>query len=137
MFQSESAETSITISDMNAITTLTLLIFLYSGDLAEYTDDYIAKQVYDAATKYEMSTLKTKCISYLHSNMTKENVSGILLFADEKNETELYQNALKFLDSCNDEVFTTNGWKLLFEYNPHLAAKCLQELLMMRKSCKR
>ncbi|GIY38829.1 speckle-type POZ protein [Caerostris extrusa] len=98
----EKAQDSIDIEDVDADTVRRMLLYMYS-DACEDLQWESASQLYAAADKYQILSLKEECSSFLMSNLDTANACDALMIADLHNDEHLKLNQIycsNDLDSC-------------------------------------
>lgn len=123
----ESAQNAVTISDTEPAVFGELLRYIYTGQVNELSA--MAFQLYAAADKYELISLKTLCREAIMSGLTLENVAETFKFADVYSDDGLKKCAIKFLSSGRAiGVTETAGWKDLAATNLPLAWQVIEAM---------
>ncbi|GFU31835.1 TD and POZ domain-containing protein 5 [Trichonephila clavipes] len=112
----------VNIDDLDDDTIQRMLLYIYTAELQDLQWDS-ACNLYAAADKYEILSLKSECFSFLKDNLTQDNACNLLIFANkhlDENLNSLIQDYI--LNHKN--IFHSDEWKHLMETNLQLAA-CL------------
>ncbi|GBN99844.1 Speckle-type POZ protein-like B [Araneus ventricosus] len=96
------------------------LLYLYSDQLEELEWDD-ALQLYKAADKYAVISLKDKCSAFLKSNLNLENVCEALMLSDMHQDRDLKKLALNLMLKNANVIFKSEEFKLLAKANSKLA----------------
>ncbi|XP_035210635.1 uncharacterized protein LOC118184981 [Stegodyphus dumicola] len=99
-----------TISDVDPEVMDEMLLFMYSGNLEKPLEE-TAMKLYAAADKYDVVALKQKCLFFLKSNTTVQNVCSVLQLSHMYNDDEWHKAALEFFAAHVAEVLSTDEWK--------------------------
>ncbi|XP_035222825.1 speckle-type POZ protein-like [Stegodyphus dumicola] len=141
MFDSQMMESKtncVTISDVDSWVINKMFLFLYSGNFdpsREYmTETMDVMELYAAADKYDIPTLKKKCASYLKSNLSVQNVCKVLQLADVHSDDDLYESVFEFISAHAEEIFSTCEWKEISKNN--ICAKLLAKAIIRKNSAK-
>ncbi|GFR15874.1 TD and POZ domain-containing protein 3 [Trichonephila clavata] len=110
----------VNIEDLDDDTVQTMLLYIYTATVPDLQWGS-ACNLYTAADKYEILTLKYKCSSFLKDNLSPENACDLLILADRHHDEDLKSKAEKFILN-DEEIFDTNRWKLFMKTNLQLAA---------------
>ncbi|GFR28858.1 hypothetical protein TNCT_511891 [Trichonephila clavata] len=118
------------ITDIDADTIHRMLLYLYT-DTLEDLKWVTASEMYVAADKYQIISLKSKCSTFLTANLTVNNVCEVLILA-HKHQDEYLKNAVQDYILRNEKVvFCSSEWKHLMDTHTKLAAET-----MFLKYCK-
>ncbi|GIX99917.1 TD and POZ domain-containing protein 1 [Caerostris extrusa] len=129
MFSSDMRESMcdiVDIRDMDDDTVRRMLQFMYTADV----DDLgwsSASDLYAAADKYEVLTLKEKCSCYLKANLRPSNACEALIFSDLHQEEGLKHAVQDFILKHSWEVMNSDEWKQLMETDLKLAAETMSD----------
>ncbi|XP_035218023.1 speckle-type POZ protein-like B [Stegodyphus dumicola] len=85
---------TVTVSDIDPDIMDEILLFMYSGCLEKPLKETV-EQLYIAAYRFDVSTLKEKCSSFLKANLNAENAGKILQLAEEHSDCDLQKCALR------------------------------------------
>ncbi|GIY26994.1 TD and POZ domain-containing protein 1 [Caerostris extrusa] len=123
MFQSdmkEKAQDCIHIEDVDADTVRRLLLYMYT-DACEDLQWESASQLYAAADKYQILSLKDECSSFLKANLDAANACEALMIADLHRDEHLKSATSEFILKHDKEIFKSDEWKRLIQTNGQLA----------------
>ncbi|XP_065203012.1 speckle-type POZ protein B-like [Planococcus citri] len=109
-----------------------MLRYIYVGECQNL--ERLAKELLVAACKYELEGLKRICVQALSQALTVDNVSEILIFADNWNVAELKAKTVRFVASRYTEISNTDGWKTVINSSPHLVHEVCQEIATNQNS---
>ncbi|GBM77697.1 Speckle-type POZ protein B [Araneus ventricosus] len=112
------------IEDLNDDTVLRLLRYIYSADVEEL-EWVSATQLYEAADKYEVLSLKRICSSYLRNNLCPGNACEALVLADLHQDEDLKGFVQDFILRNGKDIINSEEWEQLMETNLKLAAETL------------
>ncbi|GFY46574.1 hypothetical protein TNIN_64811 [Trichonephila inaurata madagascariensis] len=116
------------IEDLNDDTVQRLLLYMYTATLLDLQWDS-ACNLYAAANKYEIASLKSDCSSFFKDSLSNENASDILILADRYKDEDLKSSVQDYISNHRD-IFNTNKWKLFMTTNAPLAAELLYAMVM-------
>lgn len=120
--------TTLAVEDVDCATLERLLVFLYSGTLEDLQWE-LAIELYRAASKYAVPSLKRRCADILKEHLVVSNVCEVLEFADGNADEVLMRYAVDFIQD-HMEVVSSPKWGKLEDRNPRLAAKITRELCL-------
>lgn len=124
----ESAKNSVKIPDIEPAVFKELLRFIYTGQVNELGS--MAYQLYSAADKYEMLSLRMLCREAIMSALSKDSVAETLKFADVYSDDGMKASAIQFLSSKQAVGVTeTAGWMDLVAKRPHLANEVVEAVV--------
>ena len=106
----ESRSNVVTIDDISPAVMFDLLAYIYSGTAPHLST--LAKQLLEAANKYQISRLTVICENELKEKLNVQNVVETLLWANLLSE-ELKAACLRFIHLHSTEVKSSDGWKHL------------------------
>ncbi|GIY22213.1 speckle-type POZ protein-like [Caerostris extrusa] len=127
MFSSDMLENSkgcVDIEDLEDETVHAMLVYMYTDSMKETSWKSIV-QLFAAADKYAIISLKNKCSSFLKENLSEENVCEILVMADRHQEGDLKAVVENYIISRDKDIFGSVEWKRLMDTNPKLAAETM------------
>ena len=130
MFRHEMAEkinNTVKITDIDHEVFEEVLRYIYMGETSSLTDE-TAIELLIAADKYELNRLKIICEVFMGKNLTKDNVTDILIVADAHCSTLLKTQALEFINTHIKDVQDTNGYKSMRKSHPQLIEECYNAL---------
>ncbi|GBN78865.1 Protein roadkill [Araneus ventricosus] len=128
MFSSDMKEKineCVDIEDLNDDTVLRLLRYIYSADVEELAWGS-ATQLYEAADKYEVLSLKDICSSYLRNNLCPGNACEALVLADLHQDEDLKGFVQDFVLRNGKDIINSEEWEQLMETNLKLAAETMR-----------
>ncbi|GIY39911.1 speckle-type POZ protein-like B [Caerostris extrusa] len=120
----ERTKECVDITDLDSETVRRMLLYMYTDTLEEDLQCQSACQLYAAADKYAVLSLKNRCSSILVSIIDHNNACDILSLTDRHQDEELKKSGSKYILQ-NDNVFRTNEWKLLMKSNSQLASETM------------
>ncbi|GBM89731.1 Speckle-type POZ protein B [Araneus ventricosus] len=118
----EKTDECVNIPDLEDDTVRRMLHFLYT-DTIEDLQWEDAKDLYFAADKYEIFSLKQKCSSFLKHNLQTSNCCDLLLLADMHNDADLKTFVLDHIVIQNQQVFLSPEWETFMKDHIRLAAE--------------
>ncbi|GFY65734.1 hypothetical protein TNIN_94081 [Trichonephila inaurata madagascariensis] len=119
----------VNIEDLDDDTVQRMLQYIYTATVPDLQWDS-ACNLYTAADKYEILSLKSKCSSFLKSNLTPDNACDLLILADMHQDKDLKSVVQDYILNHRN-IFNTNEWELFMERNARLAASLMH--LMLKK----
>ncbi len=105
----EKQEKVMTISDLDKEVISDMLTFLYTGSAPNL--EIRAKELLNAANKYQLPRLMVMCKDKLEEEIETENVIEIIQLADLHGVRELKRECLEFIKSNSKAVQKTTGWE--------------------------
>ena len=99
------------ISDTQPAVMSDVLVFLYTGEVPHIKT--LARELFNAASKYELSCLLVMCENELKMNIKVFNVIDKLMLADLHQAENLKKACLNFIKQNATQVYKTEGWKTL------------------------
>uniref|UniRef100_A0A8D8DN39 Speckle-type POZ protein B n=1 Tax=Culex pipiens TaxID=7175 RepID=A0A8D8DN39_CULPI len=124
----ESTENKVTITDIEPKVFEQLLHFIYTDSVSDSDMATMAFDLLQAADKYDLETLKTRCEVALCGQISKETAVNTLVLADLYHAKKLKRAAINFIGR-NVGVIQTEDWKKLTLKNFELAGGVMIELL--------
>ena len=97
-----------------------MLRYVYTGHVTDLHKDSMAEELYLAADKYQIDSLKDLCEESMTWNMNIHNVIAILVLAYVHTSPKLLDKALEFLVKNKKEIWKRPEWKQLMERCPDL-----------------
>ena len=88
-----------------------LVAYLYTGTASNL--QALAKDLLNAANKYELPRLFAMCEKELVLNIKVADVADMLILADLHSSRNLKKACLKFIHLNSEEVYATESWKHL------------------------
>ncbi|CAL1292557.1 unnamed protein product [Larinioides sclopetarius] len=119
----------VVIEDLDADTLRGLLFYMYTDTIHDYQWENITN-LYLAAVKYEVVSLKLKCSSFFKANLSLSKICDVLVLADSKLDADLISAVQGFISEHSSEVFTSNAWKELEKNHSTLAFQTLREICL-------
>ncbi|GFV68386.1 TD and POZ domain-containing protein 2 [Trichonephila clavipes] len=121
----------VNIDDLDDDTIQRMLHFIYTAKLQDLQWDS-ACNLYAAAVKYEIISLKSECFSFLEDNLTQDNACDLLIFADKQLDENL-KSIIQDYILIHKNIFQSKEWKLFMETNLQLAVdlmyrKCTEKM---------
>lgn len=125
MFEHPMQETvnhTVSISDMKPQVFKELLRYIYSDELSTLQSLNVnAHELYTAADKYAIPTLKSLCRHYILKKLNWETAAETLVLAEMHRDREMKKHALQFLSGSDaGKVTKTWGWKQMVRSHPYL-----------------
>ncbi|CAL1284048.1 unnamed protein product [Larinioides sclopetarius] len=115
---------SVDIMDLNDDTVFRLLQYIYSAEVEKLEWDD-AMDLYEAADKYQIITLKDICSSYFKAHLCQTNACAALLLADMHHDEDLKTFAQDFILRHGKNIMNSEEWKELMKINLQLAAETM------------
>ncbi|GIX96512.1 speckle-type POZ protein [Caerostris extrusa] len=112
MFSSDMREKSnncVDITDLEADTVCRLLLYVYS-DTLENLDWESARNLYVAADKCDVNSLKHKCALYLKQNLQASNCCSVLEMADRHQDADMKRTVQDFMAVLEDDFLFSDDW---------------------------
>ncbi|CAL1298356.1 unnamed protein product [Larinioides sclopetarius] len=125
----EKADKCVEISDLSSDTVRRMLLFLYS-DFVEELNLKSAKELYFAADKYDIISLKRRCAVFMQRNLCPSNVCEVLVLADMHQDRDLKSAVYDYIQKNDKKVFASDEWKLFMENNSYIAAHVMHNRYM-------
>ncbi|GFV22099.1 TD and POZ domain-containing protein 5 [Trichonephila clavipes] len=116
----------VNIDDLDDDTIQRMLLYIYTAKLQDLQWDS-ACNLYVAADKYEILSLKSECFSFLKDSLTQDNACNFLIFANKHLGENLNLMIQDYILN-HKNIFHSDEWKHLMKTNLQLAAS-----LMYRK----
>ncbi|CAL1301768.1 unnamed protein product, partial [Larinioides sclopetarius] len=108
------------VSDLQDETVRRFLLYLYTDKLEDLTWD-AALQLFKAADKYAVISLRDQCSNFLKSSLNLENACEALLLSDLHQEKDLKESTQNFILKNAKVIFKSKEWKILVDNNSKLA----------------
>ncbi|KAF4140933.1 BTB And C-terminal Kelch domain-containing protein [Phytophthora infestans] len=121
----ESTADEVEISDVSRATFLSLLEYVYTDRLAVADDD--VKELFVAADRYGIESLKRLCAQRLLKSVSVDNVASILQAADQHNSPSLRDECFAYTLKHFDTVSKTPSFLEMARNNIELALQILQQ----------
>ncbi|GIY10298.1 hypothetical protein CEXT_730671 [Caerostris extrusa] len=97
-----------------------VLHYIYTGKL-ELTNYDEAGLLYIAADRFELYSLKSKCLVFLKHELNPMNICTLLRLADEFKDDELKSAALQYMNAHLEEILFSQEWRFFSTYRKRLA----------------
>ncbi|GFY43696.1 hypothetical protein TNIN_402661 [Trichonephila inaurata madagascariensis] len=126
MFENDMREKNgecVDIEDLDDDTIQRFLLYMYTDTLL-YLQWESAYNLYVAADKYEILSLKSECSSFLKDNLAQDNCCDLLILADMHQDEDL-KSAVQDYILNNKHMFHTNEWKNFMKTNLQLSAELM------------
>ncbi|XP_039439918.1 speckle-type POZ protein-like B isoform X4 [Culex pipiens pallens] len=126
----EKIKSVVTIVDVEPDVFHELLRYIYTDKVQNLTA--LAYQLFAAADKYDIGTLKTLCRMSILANISTENATDALKCADLHLDSEMKRHTLGFLRKNSGSLLAmteTAGWKAFELTFPHLAIEVLKAIV--------
>ncbi|GIX70148.1 BTB and MATH domain-containing protein 42 [Caerostris extrusa] len=124
MFSSDMREAhgdTVDIEDISDDTLKRMLEYLYTAHV-EGLQWESAIDLYIAANKYEILSLKDNCSSFLRFNLTPTKACEILLLSDLCRDDDLKTQVQNYILKYDKDIFYSDDWNHIIESDPKLAA---------------
>lgn len=110
------------IEDLRADVVKAMLKYIYTAFLPEDIK-HIAIDLYIAAEKYFIESLKIKCREYLVENLSLDNVIQAYILAELYNDSMLRKQSLKFMNENIEKVTQNTDWNDFMAVYPQFFSK--------------
>ncbi|GIZ00768.1 TD and POZ domain-containing protein 5 [Caerostris extrusa] len=120
----ERTKECVDITDFDGETVRRMLLYMYTDALEEDLQCQSVCQLYAAADKYAVLSLKNKCSSFLERIFSVTSACNILSLADLHQDEELKSSVREYI-LLNPEIFSSEEWQLLMKSNPRLALETM------------
>ncbi|XP_055951601.1 speckle-type POZ protein-like [Argiope bruennichi] len=131
----ESITNHVDIPDLLPSTLSSLLSYIYTDTVPELHGDN-AMDLYRAADKYELLTLRDQCSAVLKANFSVSSVCNILILAHMHHDEELIRSVHSFIFKHDDDILNSKLWKQFKIENPSLATETMEGIFYMIKRTK-
>lgn len=115
----ENLTNRVVIDDFRADVVKAMLKYIYTAYLPEDIK-HIAIDLYIAAEKYFIESLKIKCREYLVEHLSLDNVIHTYILAELYDDSMLRKQALKYINENIDKVTQNTDWSEFMSIYPHL-----------------
>jgi hypothetical protein len=139
MFQNdfkEKRERIVEITDFDPHIVENLLRYLYTGEIFEGNNgpaNIDVENLFAAADKYAIDSLKEECEVHLSRNLTVDNMTRYLVLAHRHNSSKLTESTLDFMAENATTVFSRSrktDWMEIMKSHPELAFQAMQRLVV-------
>lgn len=120
----EKTKKCVEITDVDANTLHRMLLYVYA-DIFENVCWESAYQLYVAADKYQILSLKNKCSTFLLTNLTINNVCEVLVLADMHQDNDLKDSVQDYILQNDKAIFRSSEWKDMMDTHTKLAAETM------------
>ncbi|GFT86861.1 TD and POZ domain-containing protein 4 [Trichonephila clavipes] len=130
MFTSDMKEKNtgcVDIDDLDDDTVQRLLLYIYTATVQDLQWDS-ACNLYAAADKYEILSLKSECTFFLKDNLSQDNCCDLFILADLHQDEDLKSVVQDYILNHKD-IFKTSDWELFMKTNIQLAAGLMHLIL--------
>ncbi|GBO16393.1 Speckle-type POZ protein [Araneus ventricosus] len=128
MFSSDMKEKingCVDIEDLNDNTVLRLLRYIYSAEVEEL-EWVSATELYEAADKYQILSLKDVCSSHLKNSLCVNNACESLVLADLHQDEDLKVFVQDFILRHGEDIINSEEWEQLAETHLKLAYETMR-----------
>ncbi|GFU28154.1 TD and POZ domain-containing protein 3 [Nephila pilipes] len=122
----EKIEGYVDVPDLDDDTVRRMLLYMYTDKL-EDLEWGKASQLYAAADKYEIASLKSSCYAILKAKLRPTNACQILALADLHQDQLLKKTVQDYILAQGKTIFSSAEWKLLMKTNLQLAADIMYQ----------
>lgn len=105
----ENLTNRVIIEDFRADVVKAMLKYIYTAYLPDDIK-FIAIDLYIAAEKYFIESLKIKCREYIIENLSLDNVIQTYILAELYNDSMLRKQSLKYINENIDKVTALTEW---------------------------
>ncbi|GBN45692.1 TD and POZ domain-containing protein 1-like [Araneus ventricosus] len=123
----EATNNTVAIEDLSVETVLKLLLYMYTDTIHDCQWENL-KELYFASDKYEVLSLKKKCVPLMKTNLSISNVCDALVLSDLHQDRDLKTAAIDFISEYDSAFFASEEWKELEKNNSSLAFKFMREI---------
>jgi len=106
------------ITDLSPQTVGHILNYIYTDSMDNI--DTVSPDLLAGSDLYQLPGLKTKCEAYLCENISPQNISDLLLLADQHQAPHLKATALHYCVQNHNYIMKTGSWAFIEENNPLL-----------------
>lgn len=116
----ENLTNRVIIDDFRADVVKAMLKYIYTAFLPDDVLRPVAVDLYIAAEKYFIESLKIKCREFLVEHLSLDNVVQAYILAELYEDSMLRKQALKYINENIDKVTQNNDWKEFMAVYPQL-----------------
>ncbi|GIX75904.1 TD and POZ domain-containing protein 5 [Caerostris extrusa] len=109
---------------MDSMTLRLMLTYMYTDSLESLNMENV-QNLYIAADRYELSSLKALCSSYMLKHITATGACEILTLADMIKDLDFKKSVQDFILLHDDEIFSSSAWKTFTESHLKLSAETM------------
>lgn len=132
MFSHETTEKEsgrVLINDLDPESFGDFLEYLYTGSVGDDLSDDNVFGLYAAADKYDLSTLKSECVSHMRRTLSVDSFCDVMNVALRHREKYLLQSAVNFFKENLSRIIVTSKWQQFLEDNSTSANELLIKAL--------
>ncbi|KAG8191441.1 hypothetical protein JTE90_020693 [Oedothorax gibbosus] len=115
----------IEITDIELPVVKGLVEFVYTGALCNDDFDFVY-DLYYAADKYDVSSLRKTCTDVLLAKLDVENACRVLSLADQHSDVQFKDSIMEFILFNFDDILQTNNWSEFLDEETKLAAEVMR-----------
>ncbi|GFU46566.1 TD and POZ domain-containing protein 5 [Nephila pilipes] len=112
------------IFDLDGDTMRRMLLYMYT-DVLEDLQWESALGLYQAAAKYQILSLKRKCLAFLEKHLSPITACEALVLADRHQDRDFKKIVQKYIINRDKYIFNLEEWKSLMMTNPELAVETM------------
>ncbi|GIZ03236.1 TD and POZ domain-containing protein 4 [Caerostris extrusa] len=120
----ETVNNLVDIKDLSSETLRQMLLFMYTDSVEDLTWAS-TKDLYSAADKYDISSLRSRCVQLLRTQLSTSNACEALVFADLHQDAMFKMIVQYYIMRQGREIFFSNEWRSFIQENPLLAAEVM------------
>ncbi|GBM98347.1 Protein maternal effect lethal 26 [Araneus ventricosus] len=124
---SETTQGAIQINDVDFQVLQALIWYLYTADVLTLPFADVC-DLYEAADKYQVSSLQKECAEILKSFLSEDTACRILVLADMHNDQFLRKEAIDYIWRNFARVKTTEEWELTMRVHQRIASDVLEKV---------
>ncbi|GFU04256.1 TD and POZ domain-containing protein 5 [Nephila pilipes] len=120
----EKIERSVDILDLDDDTVRRMILYMYTDALEdlEWESTFL---LYQAADKYQILSLRGKCLAFLGDRLSLTNACEALVLADKYQDEDFKKIVQNYIVDRDKYVFISEEWKILMKNNSELAAETM------------
>ncbi|GFU04246.1 TD and POZ domain-containing protein 3 [Nephila pilipes] len=122
----EKIEGSVDILDLDDDTVRRMILYMYT-DALEDLEWESALLLYQAADKYQILSLKGKCLALLGNLLSVTNACEALVLADRHQDEDFKRIVQNYIVDRDEYVFISEEWKILTKNNCELALEIMNQ----------
>ncbi|GBL99082.1 Speckle-type POZ protein-like B [Araneus ventricosus] len=113
------------IEDLDSDTVRRMLEFMYTDSLEDLEWEN-AKNLYFAADKYQILSLRQKCSNFMKNNINPCNCSDVLLLSELHNDPDLKRIAQEYILKHDKDIFASEEWSYFMENHLQISAETMR-----------
>ncbi|KAL1378034.1 hypothetical protein pipiens_015866 [Culex pipiens pipiens] len=130
----ENIGNSVSISDIKPDVFKELLHYIYTDQLTGL--DAVIPDLYAAADKYAISSLKDRCRQHILQKLSWKTGAETLMLADTHQDPEMKKQVLQFFSgSVAGKVTESAGWRKMARTHPYLVDETVKALAAKVRVC--